>query len=227
MTDSKTFDPCLRLKESQRYGKASLKFRKYPRECPANEQAAKDGQRLIYDYEVVIDGAVRCRFISTLHNRHGNGRYQLFDAERRPIHSIRETRGHWPKHFGMPCESQAGFEPLIRQCLYEMLIPSVREQLEETQRLGLKDEELRAACEMEAQTHGLEKHARAMFDALASLIGAAEDTDSASKDFTPEQRTRAIEKARAAYFAAFDSGAACMNHEQEHRQIYLNRRTYS
>lgn len=222
---TQTFDPCARLKEAQRYqGRASLKFRRVERECEYNVKAEESGAPKLYDFEVVIDGAVRCVFKTMgKYSKRSWGRYQLFDCEGRAIHSIRETRGHWPKHFGLPAEKQADFESIIGQCLYDMLIPTIREQKAETERLGHADEALRIECETAAQTLALQGLARDMFESLARVIAVAEDQDAKGKDFTPAERNAAIAQARMTYFAAHAAGARAIEGEREHRQIYLQR----
>lgn len=225
METAQTFDPCARLKESQRYGKASLKFEREQRDCPANDRLGNgaSGGRFIYDWRVIIDGAHRCTFKkTTVGNRESFGGYQLFDCEGRPIRTIRENmRGsHWPPHFGTPVQQQSEFAACIQTLLYEMAIPSIREQMAETQRLGIADSALRAACEVEAQDYGISQHARALFDALAEMIELAEDSDYLAR----ETRNERIEKARAAFHAAHTRGAECINAEREFSQIYLSKR---
>lgn len=98
-----------------------LEFKRFERDCPANEARKLDGSQLIYDWYVIIDGELRALWSR---NVSGVG-YQLYDPDHRPICTPKDRADIWARERPIKVKSKALFDGATSTALSDGVIPTL------------------------------------------------------------------------------------------------------
>ena len=100
-----------------------IKIKKVKRDCPANENA-EPGERLIYDYNAMIDGEHRLTFSVEFRGRG----YRVHDTAHQPITWKDATDGY--RQRGLEVRAKRQFVGIVEQLLALNRVPSVKSQID-------------------------------------------------------------------------------------------------
>lgn len=140
-----------------------LDFLKIERDCLRNKNV-QPGERLIYDYSVIINGENR----ATLSAYYGGRGYTLQRLDGGPIHTEAQNKGRWGSPMiGAKVEKKADFVAFIRERLAENVIPTLADY-------RLSAEIALARNQAETENMRRDQYVRQVKEAALDLLFAAQ-----------------------------------------------------
>ncbi|MGY3588057.1 hypothetical protein [Bradyrhizobium sp. USDA 4350] len=144
----------------------TIKFVRVERDCDANRNARAAAEqvgtspRLIYDFDVMIDGEKRATMRRVVY---GKG-YELQDADGRPLAPTQRNR------VGREVDSKAEFLTIVTQLLDAGEIPTLTQLAEKREAEARERAEAIQAKKDSQRRAAIQHHAEAMYDALKTIL---------------------------------------------------------
>lgn len=144
----------------------NIQLEKFARVCPYNDEAPAKGKRLLYDFQILIDGEIRA--IARANGARERG-YRLCDANIDPI----ILSDHQPRHLGAEIDRKDDIIPIVALALCAGKIPTF-DQLA-TNRAAKKEAKNEAArMEFARRVNGWKRHyGPELHQALTEIIAGA------------------------------------------------------